>query len=44
MIIYVYMCCNGSCRYILRRTGMRKSMIECPVCGSQMRIIETEEE
>ena len=44
MIIYVYMCCNGACRAIQRRTGMRKSMITCPVCGSQMRLIDTEEE
>ena len=44
MIIHVYMCVNGACRAIQRRTGMRKSMIECPVCGSQMRLIKTEKE
>ena len=43
MIVYVYLCTNGACRYIERRSGMRKSMITCPVCGSQMRLIDTEE-
>ena len=43
MIIYVYMCVNGACRKIERRAGVRKSMITCPYCGSQMRLIDTEE-
>jgi hypothetical protein len=44
MTVYVYLCVNSSCRYILKRSGMRKSMIECPVCGAQMRIIKEEKE
>ena len=44
IVVYVYRCTNGACRYILRRTGMRKSMIPCPICGSQMRIIKEEKE
>ena len=44
MIVYTYLCVNGACRYILRRAGVRKSMIECPVCGHQMRLIRTEKE
>jgi DNA-directed RNA polymerase subunit RPC12/RpoP len=42
--IYVYMCVNLACRAIERRSGVKKSMIECPYCGSKMRHIKTEKE
>lgn len=42
MNVYYYMCCNGACRFTFTRTGMRKSMVPCPVCGAQARLIRTE--
>ena len=44
MIVYVYLCVNGGCRNIERRSGVRKSMITCPNCGSQMRLIDEEKD
>ena len=44
MIVYVYLCVNGACRNIERRSGVRKSMITCPCCGSQMRLIDEEKD
>lgn len=40
--IYTYMCVNGACRAIEKRSGVKKSMITCPHCGHQMRLIKTE--
>jgi DNA-directed RNA polymerase subunit RPC12/RpoP len=36
------MCVNLSCRKIERKSGVKKSMIKCPYCGSQMRLIDIE--
>ena len=44
MVVYIYLCTNGACRKIERRSGMRKSMITCPYCNSQMRLIKEEKE
>ena len=44
MNVYVYLCTNGACRNIERKSGVRKSQITCPCCGSQMRLIKTEKE
>ena len=44
MVVYVYLCVNGECRNIERRSGVRISMVTCPCCGSQMRLIKTEKE
>ena len=44
MIVYVYMCINGACRAIQRRTGMKKTTMTCPICGHQMRLIKEEKE
>jgi hypothetical protein len=44
LIVYVFLCCNGACRNIERRAGVKKAQITCPVCGSMMRLIDTERE
>jgi len=42
MYVYVYLCTNGSCRNIERKSGVRKAQITCPRCGSLMRLVKTE--
>jgi len=41
--VYVYLCTNGSCRNVERRAGVRYSQIDCPICGSLMRLTDTED-
>ena len=40
--IYTYLCTNGACRNVEKRSGVKRSMIECPCCGHNMRLIDTE--
>ena len=42
IIIYTYMCTNLECRHIEKQSGVRQSMITCPECGRQMRLIDEE--
>ncbi len=42
-IVYTYICCNGGCRYIEKKTI--KYTYKCPQCGkAQMRIMKEEKE
>jgi C4-type Zn-finger protein len=41
-ITYVYVCTNTKCRNIQKFKGVKKSTLECPVCGKKMRFSEKE--
>ena len=40
--IYTYLCTNGGCRNVEKRSGINNSQIKCPECNHTMRKIDTE--
>jgi hypothetical protein len=42
IVNFVYQCMNDSCRHTEKTAGMKKVKVDCPKCGSGMRLVGIE--